>query len=97
MYLRACRRGVGALADTHRPDVNLLATTWVVGQPGAMPTDEERADQDLAAAVERVRSDPEFMERLTRLIERDREILDRLAGDDHHERIDDASNSEASE
>jgi hypothetical protein len=29
-----------------------------------------------------VRSDPEFMERLTRLIERDREILDRLAGDD---------------
>ncbi|HEY9562599.1 MAG TPA: hypothetical protein VIR30_02415 [Nocardioides sp.] len=49
-----------------------------------MPRDEDRGEEDLAAAVERVHADHEFMERLTRLIERDREILDRLAGDDHH-------------
>lgn len=47
-----------------------------------MPRDDERAEEDLATAIERVRADDGFMERLTRLIERDREILDRLAGDD---------------
>lgn len=62
--------------------MNLLVTTWLVGQPGAMPRDEERADEDLATAIELVRADHEFMERLNRFIERDREILDRLAGDD---------------
>lgn len=45
-----------------------------------MPRDEKRAEEDLATAIERVRTDEGFMERLTRLIERDREILDRLAG-----------------
>jgi hypothetical protein len=65
--------------------VNLLVTPWLVGQPGPMPRDEERADEeraddDLATAIERVRADQEFMERLARLIDRDREILERLAG-----------------
>lgn len=71
--------------------MNPLVTTWLVGQPGAMPRDEERSDEELASAIERVRADDGFMERLTRLIERDREILDRLADDDHHEGINDAS------
>jgi FixJ family two-component response regulator len=62
-----------------------------------MPRDEEHAEEDLATAIERVRADHEFTERLARLIERDREILDRLAGDDPHERIDDAADREAAE
>ena len=77
--------------------MNPLVTTRLVGQPDAMPRDDERAGEDLATAIERVRADDGFMERLTRLIERDREILDRLAGGDHHGRIDDASNGEATE
>ena len=56
-----------------------------------MPRDEELADEDLAAAIDRVRSDPEFMERMARLIDRDGEILDRLANTEHRAHVDDAS------
>ena len=35
--------------------------------------------ESLAAEIEKVRADKDFTERLRRLIERDREILDRLA------------------
>jgi predicted transcriptional regulator len=39
----------------------------------------ETIQQALIEAVERRRSDPEFKERLTKIIEQDRELLERLA------------------
>lgn len=39
----------------------------------------ETVKQALVEAVERRRKDPEFRKRLTRIIEQDRELLERLA------------------
>ena len=45
-----------------------------------MASDQEVPGEDLAGTIERVKRDPEFMERLAQFVERDSEILDRLAG-----------------
>jgi hypothetical protein len=41
---------------------------------------DRTVDDPLAQAIDRVRHDAVFQERVTRLVERDRAILDRLAG-----------------
>lgn len=43
------------------------------------PIEYDSNPTDLDAEIERVRKDPDFMARVKRLVERDREILDRLA------------------
>jgi len=47
-------------------------------------TDPQRpveAQPDLAAQIERLRADPEFVARIDRIMEKDREILERLASE----------------
>jgi len=56
-----------------------------------MSMDPDGREEDLSAAVERARRDREFVDRPERLVERDAEILDRLAGIDHRERVDEAA------
>lgn len=56
-----------------------------------MASGEEAPEEDLADAVERAKCDPEFMELLAQHVERDSEILDRLAGADHRMRVVDAA------
>ncbi|MBA2282871.1 MAG: hypothetical protein H0W25_16815 [Acidimicrobiia bacterium] len=56
-----------------------------------MASDQGVPEEDVAGAVERAESDPEFTEPLIQHVERDREILDRLAGTDHRERVGDAA------
>lgn len=64
----------------------------LVGRPscwhaGGVTSDQEPPEQDLADAVERAKRDPEFMELLADHVDRDRELLDRLAGADHRDRV----------
>ena len=56
-----------------------------------MASDEDLPEEDLANAIERAKHDPEFMERLAEHVERDREILDRLAGANHRGSVGDAA------
>lgn len=57
----------------------------------AVSRDQEVPEEDLVSAVERAKRDPEFMELLAEHIERDDEILDRLAGVDQGKRVSDAA------
>ncbi|MCW3037998.1 MAG: hypothetical protein JWM17_3310 [Actinobacteria bacterium] len=56
----------------------LAETAEVVARARGVSVNELVLDA-LRAELDRVRSDTEFMERLRALVERDREILDRLA------------------
>jgi hypothetical protein len=57
---------------------NLAETAEVVARARGVSINELVLDA-LRAELDRVRNDTEFMERLRALVERDREILDRLA------------------
>lgn len=68
----------------------------LVGRPscwhaGPVASDQEVPEEELARAVERAKRDPEFMELLAQHVERDHEILDRLAGTEHRDRVADAA------
>ena len=63
---------------TVRLDDQLAADTEAVARAEGKSLNET-VKQALIEAVERRRQDPEFRERLTRIIEQDRELLERLA------------------
>jgi predicted DNA-binding protein len=67
-----------AKQSTVRLPDELAATVEVVAR-GRGVSVNALVVEALEAEVERVRSDEDFMERLHRLAERDKEILDRLA------------------
>jgi len=63
---------------TVRLDDQLAADTEAVVRAEGKSLNET-VKQALVEAVERRRQDPEFRKRLTRIIEQDRELLERLA------------------
>lgn len=63
---------------TVRLDDQLAADTEAVARAEGKSLNET-VKQALIEAVERRRRDPEFRKRLTRIIEQDRELLERLA------------------
>jgi predicted transcriptional regulator len=63
---------------TVRLDEELAADTEALARAEGRSLNET-VKQALKEAVERRRSDPEFKERLRRIIEEDRELLERLA------------------
>jgi hypothetical protein len=65
-------------STTVRMPEELAETAEVVARARGVSVNELVLDA-LRAELDRVRSDTEFMERLRALVERDREILDRLA------------------
>jgi hypothetical protein len=65
-------------STTVRMPEELAETAEVVARARGVSVNELVLDA-LRAELDRVRSDTDFMERLRALVERDREILDRLA------------------
>jgi hypothetical protein len=65
-------------STTVRMPEELAETAEVVARARGVSVNELVLDA-LRAELDRVRSDTEFMERLRALVERDKEILDRLA------------------
>ncbi len=65
-------------STTVRMPQELAETAEVVARARGVSVNELVLDA-LKAELDRVRNDTEFMERLRSLVERDREILDRLA------------------
>jgi hypothetical protein len=65
-------------STTVRMPEDLAETAEVVARARGVSVNELVLDA-LRAELDRVRNDTEFMERLRALVERDREILDRLA------------------
>jgi hypothetical protein len=63
---------------TVRLDDQLAAETEAIARAEGQSLNET-VKQALTEAVERRRQDPEFRQRLTRIIEQDRELLERLA------------------
>ena len=63
---------------TVRLDSELAADTEAIARAEGTSLNET-VKQALVEAVERRRKDPEFRKRLTRIIEQDRELLERLA------------------
>ncbi|MGO9496779.1 MAG: ribbon-helix-helix protein, CopG family [Solirubrobacteraceae bacterium] len=63
---------------TVRLDDQLAADTEAIARAEGTSLNET-VKQALVEAVERRRKDPEFRKRLTRIIEQDRELLERLA------------------
>jgi hypothetical protein len=63
---------------TLRLDDQLAADTEAMARAEGKSLNET-VKQALVEAVERRRQDPEFRQRLTRIIEQDRELLERLA------------------
>jgi hypothetical protein len=63
---------------TVRLDDELAADTEAIARAEGTSLNET-VRQALVEAVERRRKDPEFRKRLTRIIEQDRELLERLA------------------
>jgi hypothetical protein len=63
---------------TVRLDSDLAADTEALARAEGMSLNET-VKQALAEAVERRRSDPKFKARVRRIIEEDRELLERLA------------------
>lgn len=56
-----------------------------------MPNEQDVPEDDIAGAVERARLDPGFMRLLAEHVQRDAEILGRLAEAEHAECVSDAA------
>lgn len=74
----ACYHDTMAKNLTVRLDDQLAADTEAIARAEGTSLNET-VKQALSEAVERRRNDPEFKKRLRRIIEEDRELLERLA------------------
>lgn len=76
--MMACYHGAMAKNLTLRLDEELAADTEAMARAEGTSLNET-VKQALAEAVERRRRDPKFKARVRRIIEEDRELLERLA------------------